>query len=405
MSTAPRVRAIRHVTVVDPDDGERLDDRTVVIEEGRVVAVDADAGRPVAGDEIDGRGMFAMPGLIDCHVHALSVTRDLPSLLTGSFTYLGMAAGRLLGQTLARGFTTVRDCGGADWGIAMAVREGVVAGPDVVYCGRALSQTGGQGDARRPGESAARDRALPDISRVADGADAVRAAVRDEARRGAGFVKLLAEVRSPKGWRAEYADDEVSAAVDEADTWGIPVTAHAYSPERVAGLVRLGVHCIEHGNMLDAPTLALMAERGTDYVPTLGAYRSYAEGEGDRGIGAEEQRWAASMVEHGLRALEHATRSGTRIGFGTDLTVSHERQNEEFEVRADVQSVPQLLRSATSDAARILRCDDRGRISEGARADIVLTRVDPLVDVAALARPVDTHAVVLTSGSVMVDRR
>lgn len=405
MSTAPVIRSLRHAAVVDPVTADVQEDQHIRIEADRIVAVEDDPGTPVGSEQIDARGLFAIPGLIDCHVHALSVTDDLPSLLTGSLTYLGIAAGRLLTETLRRGFTTVRDCGGADWGMAAAVREGIIPAPDLLYCGRALSQSGGQGDARRAGEHARRDSSLPDISRVTDGPLAVRTAVRDEARKGASFVKLLAEVRSASGWRSELADDEVAAAVEEAHSWGIPVTAHAYSPARVMQLTAFGVDCIEHGNQIDEQTAAVMADAGVHYVPTLGAYRSYAEGEGDRGIDDEEQRWAGRMVGDGIRALEHAERAGVVVGFGTDLTVSHERQNEEFTVRADVQSLPALLRSATTDAARILRRDDRGRIAPGLRADILLTRTDPLSDVDALAQPERNHALVVAGGLLRVDRR
>ena len=204
--------------------GRLLDPVTGTYAEGDLLAVDgriAETGPGVtapAGAEVrDLRGGFVLPGLIDAHVHVTAITADLASLGTTSPFYIGAHAARIMGGMLDRGFTAVRDVAGADYGIAAAQADGAIRGPRVFFGGRALSQTGGHGDDRGPGADP-----LPawSGSRIADGIDAVRAAARDELRKGSHHIKVMASggVASPTDRidSVQYSMDELRAVVDEA---------------------------------------------------------------------------------------------------------------------------------------------------------------------------------------------
>ena len=180
----------------------------------------------------------------------------------------------MLEAMLRRGFTTVRDAGGADWGLAEAVRRGLVQGPRLFFSGRALSQTGGHGDFT-PRSDAASLCACQihsyGFSHVADGVPAVRKAAREELRRGATQVKIMASggVASPSDpiWNLQYSMEEMRAIVEEAEGWRTYAMAHAYTPEAITRAVEAGVRSIEHGNLIDRATAERMAARAPISCP------------------------------------------------------------------------------------------------------------------------------------------
>jgi imidazolonepropionase-like amidohydrolase len=145
---------LSNAAVLDPEAGSLTEGQTVVVEDGRVVEV-GPASAVRAGDAtvLDANGGTVMPGLIDAHVHVYAATADLGALEEWAPSYLTARAAGILRGMLDRGFTTVRDVAGADYGIAAAVSEGLLAGPRVIFGGRALSQTGGHGDSRGPGRA------------------------------------------------------------------------------------------------------------------------------------------------------------------------------------------------------------------------------------------------------------
>ncbi|WP_329179425.1 metal-dependent hydrolase family protein [Streptomyces sp. NBC_01477] len=402
---------IRHVSVVDPE-GERVhSDQRIVLDGDRVTAVTADTAQPLAPDDLDGTGLYAVPGFIDCHVHATSVTADEWADTGMPPSYVTAHALRSLRLMLERGFTTVRDAGGADAGLADALGEGLAPGPRLYVCGRALSQTGGHGDLRPRGRRYADDHpAVPGIGWIVDGADALRAAVRELVRGGASFIKLMLSggISSPTDRidRQQYSDDEVRAAVDEAARAGVYCAGHAYTPDAVARALRLGVRTIEHGNLIGSREAQLLVARDAFLVPTLITYAALAD-EGPRfGLPPHSVAKVAAVRDGGLDALAHAHRAGAAIAFGSDLLgqMQH-RQSEEFALRARVQSGWAVLRSATSTGARLLgAAGELGVIAPGARADIVLSRHNPGTEVALLADPVAEIAAVVSRGRPAVTR-
>jgi imidazolonepropionase-like amidohydrolase len=352
-----------------------------------------------------------MPGLIDCHVHATITTMNLAAMVSRPLTLVAQEARRILEGMLRRGFTTVRDAGGADRGLAQAVENGLIHGPRIFYSGRVLSQTGGHGDFRPHTDEAlcACQIHSTGFSHVADGVPAVRRAAREELRRGATQVKIMASggVASPSDpvWNVQYSAEEMRAIVEEAEGWRTYAMAHAYTPAAIERAVRAGVRTIEHGNLLDRETAHLMAERGAFLVPTLVIY--YKIDELGRALGFPEvsQRKVSDVLDAGLASLETAKEAGVAMGFGTDLLgETHEHQSEELSIRAEVLSPAEILRSATVVNAEILgREGDLGEVVPGALADLLLVDGDPLRDLSRLQEQGKHLAAVVKGGEVVHD--
>lgn len=402
------MRDLRHASVVEPRDRTVTADRRIRVENGRIASVEADDGSPLLDGEVDGTDLYALPGLIDCHVHLTAVTADEYELTQSSPSYVALSAAAEMRATLARGFTTVRDAGGADYGLGQAVAHGLLPGPRVFHCGKALSQTGGHGDLRPRGAYAWDDgQAHPGIGRIADGVAEVRRAARDEIRRGATHLKLMvsggcASPTDPVD-ALQYSDDEIRAVVDEARRAGSYVAAHAYTAAAVTRALALGVRTIEHGNLIDEETAARFAPADAYYVPTLVTYAALLE-EGTRdGFTEENLAKVRDVHDAGLHALQLATDAGASIAFGTDLLgAMRRRQNEEFALRATVQDPWDVLRSVTCIAADLLdRAGELGTLTPGAHADLVLTRHDPSTDVTLLADPQREIATVVAGGRLV----
>ncbi len=213
-------------------------------------------GGPEAGDRVvDCRGRTVVPGLIDAHLHAYGARLSLLEIETSPLSYLALAGARRLAGALGRGFTTVRDPGGGDAGLARAIREGLTAAPRYLFCGAALSQTGGHGDPRPPELGCCLGGGH--MAEVVDGVDALRRAARERLRSGAHAIKIMASggVISPSDPLRvpQYSPEEIRVVAEEAGRRGSYVAAHAYSAEAIAVAVASGVRSIEHGNLLDAP--------------------------------------------------------------------------------------------------------------------------------------------------------
>jgi imidazolonepropionase-like amidohydrolase len=379
--------------VLDPAAGELRPGCDVVVDGERIAEV---SDRPIASgaaERIDLRGATLMPGLIDAHVHAVITSMDLAAMERKPVTLVAHEARRVLERMLQRGFTTVRDAGGADWGLAQAVESGLVAGPRIFFSGRVLSQTGGHGDFRPRAETAslcACQVHSSTFSHVADGVDAVRKAAREELRRGAHQVKIMASggVASPTDpiWNLQYSEGEMAAIVEEARGWRTYAMAHAYTPEAISRAVRAGVRTIEHGNLIDAASAALVKERGAYLVPTLVTYFMIQEFGRALRFPEASLRKVDDVLDAGLASLEVAKRAGVPMGFGTDLLgETHEHQGREFGIRAKVLAPAEILRSATLVNAEILgRTGELGVVAPGALADLLVVDGNPLDDVAIL---------------------
>ncbi len=386
--------------------------RDVVIEDGLIVD-QPDTHRGDADVTIDAAGRFVVPGLIDGHVHFRLATMNFRALASMSEVEFGIRMAALATATLERGFTTVRDLGGDLNGLLRAMRTGAATGPRIVRAGRMLTQTGGHGDIEGgEREVPACGCALRSsvFSIVADGPDAVRAAARHVLRDGSDFLKVHVSggVASPSDplESLQYTPAELDAAVTEAAHRDTYVAAHAYTPAAIHQAVAAGVHSIEHGNLIDEPTARAMVAAGAVLVPTLVTYHAMDE-LGDRlGLPATNRAKNADVLGRGLASLELARDAGVAMAFGTDLIgETQQMQARELVIRHEVLPAVDILRSMWVTTAKLCHLEGRiGTLTIGAHGDVVVSRVDPLVDLPAFAEVATSISHVVQGGRPVVER-
>ncbi len=377
--------------VLDGTRRERREDHHVLVERGQIREV---SDRPISSataETVDLKGRTLMPGLIDAHVHVVAVDQVLARLSERPVSLVTLQAARVLEGMLQRGFTTIRDAGGADGGLAEAVEEGLVRGPRIFPSGQALSQTGGHGDLRPRTRSVsvvacACCEGGAGLARIADGVAECRRAARDELRKGATQIKIMASggVASPYDpvWNLQYSEDEVRAIVEEARGWHTYVMAHAYSPEAIRRSTDFGVRSIEHGNLIDRATAEHVAGADAFVVPTLVTFDAMHRFGRELGFPEVSLSKLGDVREAGLRSLEILQAAGVRIGFGTDLLgPMHRHQSREFVIRAEAMAPFDIIRSATTVNAELLhRSGEIGVIAPGARADLIAVDGNPLAE-------------------------
>ena len=305
-----------------------------------------------------------------------------------------------------RGFTTVRDTGGADWGIKAAVEGGLLQGPRLFISGRAIGPTGGHSDSRRRTDGGAPCgccNAMVFTMALADGPDDVRRSAREQIRQGADQVKIMMSggVASPYDPldSLQYSPGEVAAAVEEAQAFGRYVCAHAYTPEAITRAMQGGVRTIEHGNLIDEPAARLMAEKGAFLVANLVTYHAMKERAAQLGMSADMLAKNDVVLEAGYRSLEICKRAGVPVAYGSDLLGPlQEEQSREFLIRGEVMKPIEVIRSATTVAARVLRREGTlGVIAPGALADLLVVDGNPLLDLGVFQKQ-GAHLVAIMKG-------
>lgn len=381
----------------------------VLVENGIICEV-SDVPVGVTADvNIDARGRTLMPGLIDLHVHIWAADMDVVKLAQMPTEYYSIFAAQFLQSTLDRGFTTLRDAGGTDAGFAMAIEKGFIKSPRFYHSGRYISQTGGHGDFRAGHQQHLSDcMCCPPkherFTAIADGADAVRKAVREEFRRGAKAIKIMASggVASPTDPldKLQFTDAEILAAVDEAEMRGSYIFAHCHPDNAIRRCSELGVRCIEHVSMVSPETAAIMAKNGTYGVPTLAVVRAFYDDGPKFGLPEANLLKMQNLLESMTQGLVHMKNAGVKVGFGTDLLAEHhDRQGIEFALRAEVLDAYDILTSVTSVAAEILMEEGRlGVITPGAYADILLVDGNPMDDVTILGQDGRNFPVIMKAG-------
>ncbi|MGC6485529.1 MAG: amidohydrolase family protein [Candidatus Puniceispirillales bacterium] len=396
--------------VLDVVAGEYQTGQSVRIADGKIVEIGSSVKANKDSIEIPLNGKTLMPGLCDAHVHVTAYTADFAKLKATSPFYVGIKAFEIMGGMLARGFTTVRDAGGADHGLANAVEENPTAAPRLLFCGHALSQTGGHGDMRRPGEvSLHQCFCCSGMGHVCDGITEVLRAAREEIRRGATHLKIMASggVSSPTDriTSTQFTEEELRAIVNEANAANIPVMAHAYTSRAINRALKCGVKSIEHGNLLDQGSVDLMLDDDRFLVPTLVIYHALVQEGTEAGLSADMVQKTWEVLDAGLDALKLAYQQNVNIAFGTDLLgIMHRRQLEEFTLRSPVVSNDDLVRQATCNAARLFNMEDQiGQVKEGLLADLIVIDGDPLEDIRALTTPETSLKMVMKEGQVCIN--
>jgi imidazolonepropionase-like amidohydrolase len=375
--------------LLDPRRGELLDGVEVLIEGERVKEISDRPIKSAGATRVELAGRTLMPGLIDAHLHVFLNEVNIGALDAVPLTLLAINGSLALKASLMRGFTSVRDTAGGDFGIKAAVEQGLIEAPRLFISGQALSQTGGHGDFRKRTQRALGCdccSGLAYTARIADGVPEVIKATRDELRKGADFIKIMvsggvASQADPLD-SLQYRMDEIQAAVEEATNWGKYVAAHAYSSQAVMRAVTAGVRTIEHGNLIDEPTAATMARKGAFLVPTLIAYDSMRRRGREYGLSEYSLQKNEVVLAAGLRSVELARNAGVKIGFGTDLLGQLQNdQCREFLIRAELMKPAEIIHSATIVNAEILqRAGELGELVPGAFADLIVIDGDPLAD-------------------------
>ncbi|TCV03121.1 metal-dependent hydrolase family protein [Paracandidimonas soli] len=369
-----------------PQKDALVDGCHVHVRGGTIVAVSDQPIQAEGAQAIDLKGKTLMPGLIDGHVHIYMNERNIAALADVNPTYMAAKSTVVLRGMIMRGFTTVRDVAGGDYGMRDAVNAGYVTSPRLFVGGRAISQTGGHGDFRsraNTGYGCACCTGLSLFAAIADGLPDVIKATREELRRGADHIKIMLSggVASPNDplESLQYREDEISAIVEEADRWGVYTCAHAYLDDAIERGVRLGVRTIEHGNFVSDATAQLMNEKSAFLVPTLIVYQKNKELGPASGKSEESLRKNDLVLEAGLQALDTCKRNGVQIGYGSDLSMHTQQfQCDGLSLHAQALSNAEVIRSATLVNAAILRQEGKlGEIVPGAIADLLVVDGDP----------------------------
>ncbi|KAK8074312.1 hypothetical protein PG994_005211 [Apiospora phragmitis] len=407
----PRSYVLANANVVDVEAGALRQSMDVQIENGKITSIrpysttststtttPPSSSSAAASDltTIDCTGRYLCPGLVDSHVHLIAVPGfgDLSSAFGNPEAVSLLRQPYACAQMLARGFMSVRDCGGATAALRDALADGVFPGPRLFRAGHALSQSGGHADFRGPHDrSMCCGGATTGLGRVCNGVAQCMQAVREEIRTGSDFIKIMGSggVSSPtdKIDHLQFTGAEIRAMVACADNAGTYVTAHAYTAKAIRHCIDNGVRGIEHGNFLDAATAALMKERGAYLTPTLVTYHQMASPKWTGYLPPASQAKNTEVLDAGLRALRVAHDAGVAVCFGTDLLGPlGAAQTHEFALRGQVLPPADVLRSATLNPARMLgRESALGQIREGFEADVLMLSANPLEDVTVLDQP------------------
>jgi len=406
-----RRQAIVNARVFDSVQGQLQAPGTLVIEGERIVAVTQGPLQVDDAEVIDAGGRVALPGLIDAHVHVVAASHDLVSLAQQPPSLVSAQSSHIMRDMLMRGFTTVRDAAGADFGLQEAVERGLYEGPRLFIAGFPISQTGGHADMRgkgvRGGSMFCSCAGIGLVGAIADGVGEVRRAVREQVRHGANHIKIMAGggISSPTDplEGTQFSMEELRAAVEEAEAANLYALAHAYSPRAVTRAVQAGVRSIEHGNLIDEATAREMRRHGAYLVPTLSTYAALAA-EG------KQLGWSAAMLDklamvqsRGLDAVRIARAEGVPVVFGTDLLGHmHGQQSGEFLLRLGAMTPVEALQSATITAARLMRLEGQvGQLVPGSFADLLLVDGEPTQELGMLADPARGIRLLMKGGRVV----
>ena len=375
--------AYRAARVFDGVSEHAIEDGAVLVEDGRILSLGPAADLPTGTKITDLGDVTLLPGLIDAHVHlvwsASAEPHEVVERESRALTALRCANNAAL--HLRAGVTTVRDVGATDGlsiDVARAVGLGVIPGPRVIAAGRAIAMTGGHGWF---------------LGREADGAEAVRHAVRSELKAGATCIKLMASGgvygHAEEPGSPQLTVEEMRAGVEETHKAGRKVAAHAYSVEAVGNALDAGVDSIEHGSFIDRDTAGRMRESGTYLVPTMSVYRAMSERGPELGAPEYIRRKTAEVLEASREAFRVALEAGVPVAAGTDCGAPghpHGTLPEELMLMVESGASPmQALRFGTSAAADLLGLGDEvGSLEPGKRADLLAVDGDPTSEILAL---------------------
>lgn len=412
--TSPQKILLTNAKIINVVDGSIDSNSSVLLENGQIAGVGNEYDMQIPDDvqRVDLLGKFICPGLIDSHVHISAVPGEADFRMV-MMTPEKQALLRMVyvcRDMLSRGFTTVRDCGGAPFALKEACKEWLIVGPRLYICGHALSQTGGHGDFRSAHDCAeCASGFVSGLGRICDGPDACLRVARDELRCGADFLKIMGSggVVSPTDRleNNQFSPAEIQAMVLAAENCKTYVTCHAYTPEAIRIAVENGVKGIEHGNLLDRDTAELMAANDCYLTPTLVTYKTMADLSSAGFLAGDCIPKNKKVLEMGVEALRIAKAAGVSICYGSDLLGPlGGYQAQEFRLRSAALTPLDILQSATITPARMLRNDTLGQIKAGFEADILILKSNPLDDITMFERHEEEVLAVIKEGRVCCSR-
>ena len=396
---------VRGARVVDGTGRDPVGDRDVIVEDGRIAAIQA-SGAPLHADiVVDAAGATLLPGLTDAHVHLGLAGAPTKPQGEGTLVDYALLVQALIERALHEGFTTVRDAGGLDPAWARAVAAGRIRGPRILPSGSFITQTGGHGDMRAAHEAAHGFVSIPGLvanPEVVDGVDAVRRAAREQLRRGATQIKLFVSggVMSPTDplESIQFTVEEIAAAVQVARSWGTYVLVHAHTSPAMRNAIAAGARSIEHASILDEETVGRIRAAGAFVVPTLLVITRLPP------LGPAETAKAALVANASRASLGLAHATGIPLGSGSDLTGAEQvgRAGEIVEKAREIGPMAALV-SATRVNAELFGLADRiGTVEAGKDADLILVRGDPLERIETIAEP-DGILLVMQRGAIVRD--
>lgn len=408
---------IGNVNVFDAVAGRITGPMDVTVRDGLIAAVTPANPTAAADASIDGTGKTLLPGLIDAHWHAAFTAIPAVMAQLSEIGYVFSHAVVSARDTLLRGFTTVRDLGGPVFGIKAAIDEGTIEGPRIFPAGGFISQTGGHGDFRLPNEvprGIAGQLSYSEIigaAVIADGEAEVLRGAREMLRRGASQLKLMAGGGCASTYDpldvAQFTEAEMRAAVQAAENWGTYVTVHAYTPRAIRTAVSAGVRCIEHGQLIDEETVALLAENDIWWC-----LQPFLDDEDAVPLPPANMAKAKQMFAGTDTAYRLAIKHGVKIAFGTDTLFDAKlatRQGAQLAKLTRWFTPAEVLQQATIRNAELLAMSGPrnpypgrlGVVEEGAHADLIVVDGDPVADISLITRPDEAFSAVIKAGRLV----
>jgi imidazolonepropionase-like amidohydrolase len=417
----PSTIVIKNAKVFDGTSDKLAEGQTVVVSGNKIDKIGKNIATPAGAAVFDAGGRVLMPGLIDAHVH-LSIVLPPAKLLATDPGYVAALMQKGAERMLMRGFTTVRDMAGPVFGLKQAIDEGIAVGPRIYPSGAAISQTAGHGDFRSPvelnknfGGSSVYPSETRGFSFVVDGKPQVLAAVRENLRQGATQIKVMAgggvaSLYDPLDV-SQFTAEELKAAVDAADDWGTYVSVHIYNPVGIRRALEAGVKSIEHGHLIDEPTMKLLAEKHAFLSTQVFTFTTEPPGLND------VQRKRIVQARDGTDLMMRLARMyKVKVAFGTDLISDlkfQDQENREFTARLKWFTPLEILKQATSGNAELLALSGKrnpypagklGVIEEGAFADLVLVDGNPLENLKLLEDPDKNLLLIMKDGRIVKNR-
>lgn len=410
-----------NVRIFDGKGGPLTDPANVLVRDNKIAVISKEkipADQTSGATVIEGGGRTLMPGLIDAHAHVTFWTTPLAFAATADPNYLQIRSAVHANGMLMNGFTSIRDVSGPAFGLKRAIDEGLIPGPRIWPSGPMISQTSGHSDNRTVGDLPSSVNTFPQpgvrygYNAIADGVDEMHKVVRETLMHGASQIKLAVGGGVSSNFDpvdvTEYTKPEIEAAVADAKNWGTYVTVHVYTPDAIKLAVESGVLCIEHGQLIDEPTMKLLAEKGIwlslqpfledeDAIPTT--------------PGSENEAKYKQVAQGTDRAYRLAEKYGVKVAFGTDIQFNPKGiQRQSFYLPKLTRWYPpaRVLKQATADNAELLLLSGPrnpypgklGVVEEGALADLLLVDGDPTADIKLLEDPAKNLIVIMKDGKI-----